>query len=160
MQSLQRMSGNRSAPGLTRRLQVWWALQVRCRRRRRALGVGGGVPPQVVLEPAQPFWCLVEPSWVSVRLSWSFAAGGFPGGIFEIAKDTDGEGAFVTIGSLALSEMVSTSGGVSSYEYVEDHGTNCPALLRYEVRCVCGGLAGDWSEVCEVNIDSRHWAFP
>ena len=130
------------------------------RRRRRAPGSVGGVPPAVVLNPGEPFWCPTDPGWVSVRLSWSYAAAGFPGGVSEIAKDTDGEGSFVTIGWLALSEMVSTSGGVSSYQFVQDQGTNTPALLRYRVRCVCGEVEGDWSNVCEVDIDNRHWAFP
>jgi hypothetical protein len=140
-------------------VRTWWAMRSQ-RRRRRAPGSEGGVPPAVVLNPGEPFWCPAEPWWVSVKLSWSYAAGGFPGGVFEIAKDTDGEGSFVTIGSLALSEMSSTSGGVSGYQFVEDHGTNTPALLRYRVRCVCGAVEGDWSNVCEVNIDNRNWAFP
>ncbi len=130
------------------------------KRRRRAPVAEGGTPPAVALNPGEPFWCPTEPGWVSVRLSWSYAAGAFPGGTFEIAKNLDGEGDWVTIGWLALSEMGSTSGGVSNYQYVQDQGTNCPALLRYRVRCVYGGVAGEWSNVCEVNIDSRNWAFP
>ena len=141
-------------------VRAWWAVHLQRRRRRRGLGSGGGVPPQVVLNPGEPFWCPTDPSWVSVRLSWSYVAGGFPGGVFEIAQDLDGEGDFVTVGWLALSEMIGTTGGVSSYEWVQDHGTNVNALLRYKVRCVCGEVEGAWSDVCEVDINSRDWAFP
>jgi len=153
---LQLSRPNRRVSNIVRK---WWAMRSQ-RRRRSAPGSVGGVPPAVVLNPGEPFWSPTEPWWVSVRLSWSYSAGAFPGGTFEIAKDTDGAGSFVTIGSLALSEMVGTSGGVSSYQFVEDHGTNVPALLRYRVRCVCGAVEGAWSDVCEVNIDNRHWAFP
>ena len=134
----------------------WLALHLQKRRRRRGGGSGDGVPPQVVLNPAEPFWCPTDPAWVL----WSYAAEAFPGGTFEIAQDLDGEGEFVTIGWLALSEMVGTSGGVSSYEWVHPYATNTNALLRYKVRCVYGEAEGAWSDVCEVDINNRDWAFP
>jgi hypothetical protein len=137
----------------------WLAIRQQ-RRRRCGASSDGGVPPAVVLNPGEPFWCPTDPGWVSVRLSWSYAAGGFAGGTFEIGKCVGGDGNFVAIGSLALTEMVGNSGGLSSYQFVESYGTNMPALLWYRVRCVCGGVQGAWSAVCEVNIDNRNWAFP
>ncbi len=138
----------------------WVALQLQKRRRRRGWGSGDGVPPQLVLNPAEPFWCPTDPAWVSVKLLWSYAADAFPGGMFEIVQDLDGEGDLLTIGWLALSEMVGTSGGVSSYEWVHVYATNTYALLRYRVRCVFGEVQGAWSETCLVDINDRDWAFP
>ena len=141
-------------------VRTWWALRRQKRRRRRAQGSGDGVPPQVVLNPAEPFWCPTDPAWVSVRLSWSYPAGAFPDGTFEIAQDLDGEGDFETIAWPAVSDMIGTWGGVSSYEWVHVYATNTNALLRYRVRCVDVGGEGAWSDVCEVDINNRDWAFP
>ena len=55
MQSLQRMSANRSAPGLTRRLQVWWALRSQKRRRDAGTEVVEPPLPQVVHHPRGGF---------------------------------------------------------------------------------------------------------
>lgn len=124
------------------------------------MGSGGGVPPAVVLNAGEFYAWPTDPGWVSVRLSWSYAAGGFPGGMFEIAQDIDGEGEFTTRDWLALSEAVGSSGGVSSYEWVQEQATNTYAVLRYKVRCVYEGIEGAWSDVCVVDINDRNYAFP
>ena len=138
----------------------WVALHLQKRRRRRAQGSGDGVPPQVVLNAGEFFAYPLDGAWVSVRLSWSYAAGAFPGGTFEIAQDLDGEGDFITRDWLALSEAVSSSGGLSNYEWVQDQATNTYAVLRYRVRCVHEGVEGAWSETCVVDINDRNYAFP
>jgi len=81
MQSLQRMSGNRSAPGLTRRLQVWWAL--RSQKRRRDGGSGTPAAPAIVTHnlaesTGEPLY------WFDVVLDFTFEQGRFPDGTIEV----------------------------------------------------------------------------
>ncbi|HOX59734.1 MAG TPA: hypothetical protein P5205_21435 [Candidatus Paceibacterota bacterium] len=154
------LQAGRGSRGLSAVLRAWWALRQQKRRRGRAQGWGDGVPPQVVLNPAVAFWCPTDPAWVSVRLSWSYPTDPFSDGTFEIAQDLDGEGSFEPIAWPAVSDRVGTWGGVSSYEWVHVYATNTNTLLRYRVRCVDVGGEGAWSDVCEVDINSRDWAFP
>jgi hypothetical protein len=106
------------------------------KRRRRTGGSAGGVPPAAVLDPATFFPCLADPAWVSIRLSWSFASGGFAGGTFEVAKQDSGTGNFVQIGFVFVADAISSSGGVSNYQFTDAHGTDTYAVLHYRVRCV------------------------
>ncbi|HOC55399.1 MAG TPA: hypothetical protein PKI20_07250 [Verrucomicrobiota bacterium] len=138
-------------------LRAWWAL--RCQKRRRLGGLSGGVPPAVVLDPATFFACLSAPEWVSVKLTWSYATGGLASGTFEIAKQ-DGVGNWATIGAAAVGDGIPIGGGVSNYQFTDEHGTTVYALLHYRVRCVCGGVQGAWSSVCDVDINNRNYAFP
>ena len=75
------MSGNRSAPGLTRRLQVWWALRSQKRRR----NAGGGTPAAPAIGDVSLEQSTGEPLyWFDVVLVFSFEQGRFPDGTFEI----------------------------------------------------------------------------
>ena len=81
MQSLQRMSGSHSAPGLTRRLQVWWAL--RSQKRRRDAGRGTPEAPAIVTHTLEE--SVGEPLyWFDVVLTFTFEQGRFPDGTIEV----------------------------------------------------------------------------
>src|ERR1035438_7522754 len=81
MQSLQRTSGNRRAPGLTRRLQVWWAL--RAQMRRRDSGSGTPAAPVIVIHTLEQ--SVGEPLyWFDVVLTFTFEQGRFPDGTIEV----------------------------------------------------------------------------
>ena len=152
------LQASRASNRISNVVRAWLAL--RRQRWRRGGGSAGGVPPAVVLDPATFFACLADPAWVSVRLSWSFGSAGFAGGTFEVAKQGSGGGNFVQIGVVSVADAISSSGGVSSYQFTDDHGTDTYALLHYRVRCVCAGNQGAWSDACDVDINFRNYAFP
>src|ERR1035441_9850632 len=83
MPSLQRMSGDRSAPGLTRRLQVWWALRSQ-KRRRESQNQVPVVPPVPVITGATVIWDGSEPGYADVSISWRIDYGASPVGSIEV----------------------------------------------------------------------------
>ena len=130
MQSLQRMSANRSAPGLTRRLQVWWALRSQ-KRRRESQNQVPVVPPVPVITGATVIWDGSEPGYADVSISWRIDYGASPVGSIEVFVHPDGESA-QSLGTVPGSDLV----------FYHPRASTVSEVLYYQVRYVYDDFGG------------------
>ena len=128
MQSLQRMTRNRSAPGLTRRLQVWWAL--RSQKRRRDSGSGTPAAPVIVTHTLEQ--SVGEPLyWFDVVLTFTFEQGRFPDGTIEVywARQSTG---------WVESYLGAVSSAMRSYRHARAFSDFEGDVVAYRMRYQCG----------------------
>jgi len=138
MQRAQRMSGNRSAPGLTRRLQVWWALRLQKVRRTAPTQI-----PAPVIMTGGAEWNRSWDGWADVILQFDFDSGYLPAATFEIwwmreALDVD----FALLTTIASSDRI----------FYHVNVTSVPIFIYYKMRYRNGSVLGPFCEPCGVDV--------